>query len=288
MSYFDIALIALVALFALVGLIKGAKKSLLSLFGFSAAFLAALFLAKPIGEALLGVDFIKSFVLNESGSLYGVVYGLISKITPDTSIYTGLVDPIRDVIAGYGAVGFTEVQAVSLYYTDLLFNVIVGVAFFIVARLVMGIVTMLIKSLIGDGKPTFIGRILGFAFGAVRGAIISAALLVIIIASSTFTFLPFMTPLNSELDKSVIAKPVSAQLAVVVDKATSIDNEYFLRIAALSPVEGVGDEEGGDPADEPTDETTPDVPDTDEPIVDPMPDVPSDNTNTDDPITDGV
>lgn len=267
MSYLDIALIALVALCALIGLIKGAKKSLLSLFGFSAAFLAALFLAKPVGEALLGVDFIKSFVLNESGSLYGVVFGLVSKITPDTTIYSGLVDPIRDIIAGYGAVGFTEVQAVSLYYTDLVFNVIVGLAFFIVARLIMGIVTMLIKSLIGDGKPTFIGRILGFAFGAVRGAIVSAAVLVVIVASSTFTFLPFMTPVNNELDKSVIAKPISTQLAVVVDKATTIDNEYFLRIAALSPVEGVGEEEVVDP-DDSTDEATPDVPDTDEPIVD--------------------
>lgn len=172
MSFVDIALIVLVVLFGTVGVLRGVQKSALSFGAFLIAFIVAFFLANTVAEAFLNVEAVKSFVMGtEEGSfsLFNWLRGVIpsSAGTSDSFIDANFYRPIIQVIKD-AATGMPESDALALYVSFTLFSGIIGICLFIVVRLLLSIVTMIVKSFIPK-KKSALNRLGGFFVGIARG-----------------------------------------------------------------------------------------------------------------------
>ncbi|MDE6029155.1 MAG: CvpA family protein [Clostridiales bacterium] len=186
MSWIDVALLALVVLVGLFGLWRGAKKSALSLGAFIIAFLLAFFLSTVIAEALLGIDGVKNFVLgngvgnNAQWSLANFIYSTYKEPDGKSYLFVNFYKPIKDIVASAADAnklipteGINVAQAgFALYGAFMMFSALCGVGIFIVVRLLLVIVTVVIKSYIDKkAKKKVVSRLVGFLLGAVRGAL---------------------------------------------------------------------------------------------------------------------
>ena len=156
MSYVDIAVIALLVLFAGFGILTGVKKSALSLGAFLIAFLIAFFLAKPVAEGFLNIEGVRNFVLGTKGwSLYSWLSSFSSAFGNGSDfVNSHFYQPVINIISefpGYTE-SFTIAQGQAIYYAFLIFSAIIGVGLYIVARILLCIATMIIKSFIGRQK----------------------------------------------------------------------------------------------------------------------------------------
>jgi uncharacterized membrane protein required for colicin V production len=69
---------------------------------------------------------------------------------------------------------FTVNNGLALYLAFMTFSTVVGIGIFLVARMLLMIVTMIIKSFIPKRKSA-VNRLFGFVVGAARGAVWSLA-----------------------------------------------------------------------------------------------------------------
>ena len=216
MSWIDVAILALVVLVGLLGLWKCAKKSALALGAFVISFLLAFFLAGVIAEAMLGIDGVKNFVLGNGvgekaqWSLAKMVYDGIGsvKMSEKSFVWTNFYKPMLDVVTSSKAVitaqGVDPARAgVALCGAFMMFTAICGVGIFIVVRLLLIIVTVVIKSYIGKNK-TVLGRLLGFLFGAIRGALWMFAFTVVFSCFGGYTFLSGVKSIQHEYEENAV------------------------------------------------------------------------------------
>lgn len=256
MSYIDIAIIGLVVLTCLVGLWKGFFKTFIGMFGGIIALLLAIFLAKPIAEACVD-GFARNFVLGETGSIRSFVGGLLpeavkglgqaASVTPEalsealgSGIFGFFLKPFSGLLLGNQMVqeALTVYDGITVLLSMLIFSVIVGIALFIIARLLMCLFTMFAKSFARDGKPSGLSRLLGGLLGLARGVLYAGVLLLV---ASVFTGFPFMSGYNAELDKSVIAKPVNEFVVKLPDKLFN-DEDLFSKLLDRAGLSKPGDE----------------------------------------------
>lgn len=209
MSWIDITIIALIVLCGLFGMLRGFKKSVLSVGAFLIAFVLAFFLANVVAEALLSIDGVKNFVLGsgvgeEAGwSLAQMIYA--ARMDPDavlpgegTFLYENFYMPIFEIVSSANV----EVDlnaGIAIYYAFLIFSSICGVGIFLVARILLVIVTVIIGSFIGK-KKTWLSRLFGFGVGAARGAIWSLALLLVFSCYGGLTFIPAVNSIENECE----------------------------------------------------------------------------------------
>ena len=173
MSVVDIVIIALVVLFGTVGVIRGVQKSALSFGAFLVSFILAFFLAKVVAEAMLGIVAVKDFVIGTEGfSLYTWLNTVIpeSAGTSDSFLDVNFFKPMLDVVEQFSGLqpAFTKHNALAMYAAFVIFSAICGVGIYIIARLLMCIVTMIVKAFI-DKKKSWLNRLFGFLIGVVRG-----------------------------------------------------------------------------------------------------------------------
>lgn len=237
MSYIDIAIIVIVSLGALIGLAKGFFKSIISLFGWLVSFIIAVLLTKVVGEALLDIEFIKGFVLGEQASLFSLI---LSKLPPldSTGVIGFLLKPIIEIVTGSAAIagaGVSLETGVALILTNGIYSVIVCILLFIVIRIVLLLVTMFANAMTAGKFLGAINRLLGFVVGAVKG--FGTVCILILIMSFTLT-LPIMAPVNAQIEKSVIAKPVSEFVFNMTEKFLKSDEniiDKLLKFAGIVP-----------------------------------------------------
>ncbi|MDE6201776.1 MAG: hypothetical protein K2M47_07905 [Clostridiales bacterium] len=232
MSWIDVALLAVVVLVGLLGVLKGAKKSALSLGAFLIAFLLAFFLSTVIAEALLGIDGVKDFVLGngvDAKAQWSLAKFIYSgwKVPDDKSfLFANFYKPMNDVIknatTAIPSTGIDVAQAgFAIYGAFVLFSAICGVGIFIVVRLLLIIVTVIIKSYIGK-KKTVMSRLVGFLIGAVRGAMWVFAFTLVFSCFAGYTFVPGIESIQNEYgDKAVMCNYVN-------DWAYGLRNKLFL------------------------------------------------------------
>ncbi len=219
MSWIDVALLALVVLVGLLGLWKGAKKSALSFGAFLIAFLLAFFLSTVIAEALLGIDGVKNFVLgngvgeNAQWSLANFIYGTYKEPDGNSYLFANFYKPIKDIVSSAAdanklipTAGINVEQAgFALYGAFMMFSAICGVGIFIVVRLLLIIVTVIVKSYIDKKKQTVVSRLIGFLIGAVRGALWVFAFTITFSCFGGYTSVPGIQSIQNEYgDKAVM------------------------------------------------------------------------------------
>lgn len=250
MSIADIIIISLVALFAVIGVLKGVQKSALSTGAFLVAFLLAFFLSKAVAEALLGVAGIRKFVIGTDGwSLYSWIYGGVGSMGEGSSefIAKNFFEPIINIISKYP--GYTDVFTVNnglaLYLAFMTFSTAVGIGIFFVARLLLMIVTMIIKSFIPRRKSA-VNRLFGFVVGAARGAVWSLAFTLVFSVFAGFSFLSFVGDFQKEYETSVVAKHVNTIAYSIKNKFYLPDEDMYMRLVEQSGLVVVKDDEDDD------------------------------------------
>lgn len=246
MSYVDIAILALVVLFAVIGVLRGIKKSTLAFGAFLVAFVISFFLAKVVAEALLGIEAIRMFVIGKDGfSLYTWLNGSIvisegnsvmfaGETAPSDFISDNFFAPMIELVGGYAlSESFTISNAVALCSAFTVFTAIVGVGLFIVVRVLLCLVTMIIKALIGR-KKSWLGRLGGFGVGILRGACWSIALTIVLSTIGGFTFNGAIGKIESEYERGVISPYVNRISYSIKNKLLLPDLDMFSRIVAKS------------------------------------------------------
>ncbi|MDE7405860.1 MAG: CvpA family protein [Clostridiales bacterium] len=249
MSWIDVALLALVVLVGLLGLWKGAKKSALSLGAFIVSFVLAFFLSTVIAEALLGIDSIKNFVLGNGvgdkaqWSLANMIYSGIGsmKLDPKSYLFTNFYKPMTDVIKTATSANATipssgisvENAGFALYGAFMMFSAICGVGIFIVVRLLLIIVTVIIKSYIGK-KKTVVSRLVGFLFGAIRGALWVFAFTIVFSCFGGYTFVPGIQSIQNEYgDKAVMCNYLDDWAYGLRNKLLLPDKDAYGRLVEM-------------------------------------------------------
>lgn len=239
MSYVDIAVIALLVLFAGFGILTGVKKSALSLGAFLIAFLIAFFLAKPVAEGFLNIDGVRNFVVGTNGwSLYTWLSGYSSSFGGGSDfVNTNFYQPVVNIISGFQGYNdsFTLAQGQALYYAFLIFSAIIGVALYIVARILLCIATMIIKSFIGKRKSVA-SRLFGFLVGAVRGGLWAVVFTLVFSMIGGFTFIPFIDSAQAEYERAVIANYVNDAAYTLRNKVYLPNADMFARIVDKAEV----------------------------------------------------
>ncbi len=236
MSWVDIVIIAFVVLLAGLGVLKGVKKSSVALVAFAVAFVIAFFLSNVVAEAMLNIEGVKRFVLGGEGfSLYTWLYKSIGSSEPSEFLVENFYRPVLDVIGGYAGYTpeFTIAQGQALYLAFTVFSAIVGVGLFLVARLLLTIVTVIIKSYIGR-KKSGLSRLFGFFVGAIRGAAWAMAITIVFSAVGGFSFVGAFDKVESEYEKSVIGKYVNQYSYAVKNKLFLPDADMYARIVDKS------------------------------------------------------
>ena len=252
MAISDIIVIALIALFGVIGVLIAVKKSLLSLAAFIVAFAVAFFMSNVIAEAMLNVGAIRFFVIGNDGwSLYSWINGGLGEsldkhypidlatleMMPDaipTALGTNFYAPIFEIVGKFTySAQFTIGQGVSLYLAFLMFSTIIGIGLFIVVRLILIVVTTIIKAFFGKTK-TGAQRGFGLVAGMVQGLVVSIALLIALSAVGGLTFVGAFDSISSDIESSVIAKHVSNWAYAIRNGAHLPDENMYGRIVELS------------------------------------------------------
>lgn len=210
MSWIDVAILALVVLIGLLGVWRGVKKSALSLGAFLIAFLLAFFLANVIAEAFLGIDSIKMFVLGDGvdaksqWSLAKWIYSGTSTMKLDDKSYLAenFYKPMTDIIKS-AKVSVTPDVGIALYGAFMIFSAICGVGIFIVVRLLLIIVTVIVKSYI-DKKQSVMSRLFGFLIGAISGALWVFAFTIVFSCLGGYTFASGIKSIQSEYENNTV------------------------------------------------------------------------------------
>ena len=225
MNYIDIIIIALVALGGLLGLWKGTGKTLIKFICFAITIVATYFIATKLTDWLLGVGFVRKFIVGEKTSFMSLYLNKMSGIfagVEEGAKLTGLlgsfVNPMIDrytAIGGPTAYGLTYSEFVALHSAVHLLNIIACILVYGIVRLVVALISKLLKAVLLKGdQPGKLSRIFGFIFGATRGV---ALVIVIFILASTITPFKFADKYNTAVNESVLGEFVTEKTYSLTD-----------------------------------------------------------------------
>lgn len=237
MSWVDIVILAFIVLFACGGVLRGAKKSTLSLVTFLVAFTVSFFLAKVVAEAMLNIEGIKMFVVGDGPvSLYSWIYGATEQMPePSAFINDNFYKPVLDIIGTFKdySTAFTMQQGMALYLAFTLFSAIIGVGLFFVARLLLTIITVIVKSFIGK-KKSWASRLIGFFVGGARGLAWMLAITIVFTSVGGFTFMDAFNSIEKEYETAVIGTHINSWSYAIRNALYLPDANMYARIVTLS------------------------------------------------------
>lgn len=243
----DIVIVALIAVFALTGFMRGFFKTAVSLFSWFVCILLAVFLARLVSDALLGIA--DPLIYNgDNFSFYKVIYNFLPESIKSVSMsevratvllggdsakesVIQLIKSEGGTIVGLGAnhiadtlmkpvflesslANVGQVIAVELAYGT--YVVAVGITLFIVLRIIVVAVSIVVR-FSGDQEVNIVNRITGAALGAVRGFLYTVVLFALL-SSSMVAGLSFLTPVRNQVEQSKLAGPMGKFAADSIGK----------------------------------------------------------------------
>lgn len=188
-DYLTLIFIVVIALFAIIGLVRGGFKTVAGIIAVAAAVLIAVFVTRPLGDALaagglgnstkdLALQLVNSKISGGSteitafdATIYHEAY--VSLSVPE--IFFGKLDEaITGIIATYEGAAFTVATPLAAIVANAIIYGGTFLVLFLVSALILGIIVSLIaKALLKSGnKVGPISHLVGFLFGAAIGAAI--------------------------------------------------------------------------------------------------------------------
>lgn len=251
----DLVFFAVIALMTVLGYLFGLFKTIVAFFGWLVCILIAYLLAKAVANAMLTYGMAEKIV---NGKLFEDVYGLIPEGLKKISISEindmlssgqtneQILEYVKSQAGGLVSFAFTIVQGVifkdiylnssldnvghvlALELTYQIYVVLVGIAIFIVLRiLVMGVSVIFGGKLRGRTVKLW-ERLGGLGLGAVRG-FFYACLLVMV-----FGFIAGLSPkLKEQNDSSNVAVPVTNWINEAISRGLSNGNDESERYENL-------------------------------------------------------
>ena len=211
MNYVDIAIIAIIAFFALIGLWKGFGKTFIKLFCFALAVFATWLLADTAVNWVLSAGFVRNFIVGDQFSLYSLYYNSFGEEILNANAATQLsgamglyINPMIERFTAMGgptSYGITYAQFIAVNLSVNTLSIVLCVLIYAVVRIVAIIIAWILKKIIVRGEVKVWSRFVGFVFGAARGAL---AVAVILIISTIIYPLGFSQPYTQTVGEGII------------------------------------------------------------------------------------
>lgn len=233
--YLDLVVLAFVIICGLVGLKKGFWMSLISLFSGIVILIIVYFIAQPVANWLGQMEFIDSLLYNETGSLQSLIAKALPMETLNlaqvgTDAVSGAVLATNLKLLGTFVIGLvdpTKFEATTLFgnalatvLTEKAFTIIVGIILYVLIKIVVGIIKSIIRNARERGVVSGLVRFLGFLLGLAKGA---AFIIFLMVLMFLFQEKSFMEPINAQLDKSVVIKPITTMVFESAEKTMEKD-----------------------------------------------------------------
>ena len=215
MSYVDIAIIAVVALFALIGLWKGTGKTIIKLICFAGAILITCFAAEYVIKWLLGVEFLRGFIIGDGFSLRSLYYNAIGgeAFVGSESLAGAMHLYVQPIVARYSTLAIEELYAMSIAeftaicLTFNTLNIVICLIIYAVARLVCSIVGWVLGKIILHGETKVLSRLIGFVLGGARGFVL---VMVALIVSTVIMPFGWALPYSQTIKESMIGNSTAS------------------------------------------------------------------------------
>lgn len=234
----DVAIVGLVLILALIGLRKGFIKSVLAMLSSIAEIVISVFCASPFAKLInkiynvngwLGGKLCKSIA--GMGEFYSTeipagVSGadLASSIPSSTNgVLQKLMQYVLKPLQASEVQGSTVAEIVSGAFASIIVTVVAGIILFILFKIVVALISKLFDKIAQKGVLGGLNRILGFAFGFVKGA------LIVVVIAFVMTILTVIPKVNTKVypliqDHTKVAKIVYNHTDEFVEKHL-IDNK---------------------------------------------------------------
>ena len=219
---FDVAVVALLAIFGLIGFKKGFFKSVISMISTVVVIVISIFCASPLARLLNKLyDFTGLIArslckgIASMGAFYSQpipegVSGadLVSNIPESTNGFLKkLMSYALNPLSASDVQGATVADIVSGAFASVIMLIISGILLFILIKIILAIATRLFENITRNRVFGATNKILGLAFGALKG------LIVVFIFSIILTFLTVIPAINTKIspviqDHSIIARPI--------------------------------------------------------------------------------
>lgn len=242
-NWVDIAIIAIIAFFALIGLWKSAGKTILKLVCFVAALAITYFGATYVLNWAFGMEWVGNILVSPLKGLYSNWLGGADEFTGVVGSFVNPIIAKVDPSAYSGTV--TDLAAAILAYNTV--KMIVYILVYAVARCVVSIIGWIVRKIAFGGTPKALGRIVGFVFGAARGA--AFVVVLFILSTALYAIGPLKTVYTANVDDSMIGSKVAGFVNEKYDQFLYGDSEIELMLSrvglAKSGDEGTGETGGG-------------------------------------------
>lgn len=211
MHWLDIVFVAFVLIFGFVGLKRGFLKSILALFTFAVTLALVIWLAPKVVPVVDGwfSGSISAFFIDK---MTGVVEGfggayIGTTLSEPTSTHT-IIDSFDSISGVFRTligiiVGQHELDAgteVTPYFSNALGNFVTlfvgAIVLYILIKIVLSLLAKLFDKVEENKALNGLDRVMGFLFGALKGLLIVAVLLVV---CRIITFIPFINDFMSDL-----------------------------------------------------------------------------------------
>ncbi len=228
----DVIIVALIVVFAFIGLRKGFFKSVLSMISGVVVIIVSFLLASPVAKlinkiydfngllagklckSIAGMNPFYSQVISEGVS--GA--DLVNQIPSSTNGFLKkLMSHVLKPLSAGDVQGATVADIVSGAFASIIVTIIVGILLFILIKIIIALATRLFDNITKNRVFGATNKLLGLAFGAVKGFII------VVVFAIVLTFLTVIPTVNTKLtpilqDQTKIARPIYNYTDEMVEK----------------------------------------------------------------------
>ena len=228
----DVLIVALVAIFALIGLRKGFFKSVLSMISTLVVIIISIIFASPLAKLINKIyDFTGLLAgklcsgIASMGSFYSeaIPEGVsgkdhVNSIPSSTNGFLKkLMSYVLEPLSAGDVQGSTVADIVSGAFASIIVTIVAGILLFILIKIVLSIASRLFENITRNRVFGGLNKLLGFAFGAVKGFII---VVVFAIVLTLLTVVPLVNTKISPIiqDNTKIARPIYNYTDEVMEK----------------------------------------------------------------------
>lgn len=206
MAVVDIVLIAVLLLFAIIGTVRGFFKALFSIIGTAGSVAIAIVCAKPVSAFLNSLfDMVGFFSKTVAGAITGVL-PVFETTTATTDLAT--IPSYLKIFMNSATTEYANTEAlcaeISTTIGGFISIAISVIIIFILVRLALALLSKLFSFATKAGLGRGLDKILGFAFGLAKGALLISVLFGIVFLLKGVPFVA-NTVIDTVISKSVVA-----------------------------------------------------------------------------------